>query len=316
MTEIGVDLWLNYIRADGVVLAQARLEGDWGIQMDRAEGSYFHFLAQGSACYSVAGGPNINLQPGDLLILPQGAAHHLKGLHHSQVTPLLEFARKLKSIQSDADDASVIMCGQFGIDRHMVLPAIQALPHALHLQADAKFSTPIAQTLKQLRNELEGNRVGDKVIIRHLLSTLFIYVLREWVTLTPHESRNWFSAMHNSRISKALTGIHQSPANPWTLTTLAQEAGLSRSAFARHFREAVGETPYSYLSRWRIGVAAQLLSNTKLSVSEVAAQVGYQSEDSFARAFKAARGVTPSKAREQPNATQLDAKRLRLPGHP
>jgi AraC family transcriptional activator of mtrCDE len=190
------------------------------------------------------------------------------------------------------------MCGQFGVDRHMVLPAIQALPRALHLRADPAALSAIPETLKQLRSELDSSRIGNKIIIRHLLSTLFVYVLREWSEATPAESNTWFAAMQNSRIAKALAGIHRSPEKSWTLNTLSQQAGLSRAAFARQFRDSVGETPHGYLTRWRLGIAAQLLAQTSLSVSEVAYRTGYKSEDSFSRAFKAARGMTPAKARE------------------
>jgi AraC-like DNA-binding protein len=74
---------------------------------------------------------------------------------------------------------------------------------------------------------------------------------------------------------------------------LAREAGLSRAAFARNFSASVGEPPHSYLTRWRMGIAAQLLEETDLRLSEIASRVGYRSEFSFSRAFKMARGVSP-----------------------
>jgi AraC-like DNA-binding protein len=74
---------------------------------------------------------------------------------------------------------------------------------------------------------------------------------------------------------------------------LAQEAGLSRAAFARIFNASVGEPPHSYLTRWRMGIAAQLLEETDLRLTEIAPRVGYRSEFSFSRAFKLARGVSP-----------------------
>jgi methylphosphotriester-DNA--protein-cysteine methyltransferase len=71
------------------------------------------------------------------------------------------------------------------------------------------------------------------------------------------------------------------------------KAGLSRAAFARNFSASVGEPPHSYLTRWRMGIAAQLLEETDLRLTEIAPRVGYRSEFSFSRAFKLARGVSP-----------------------
>ncbi|MFK3973550.1 helix-turn-helix domain-containing protein [Pseudomonas sp. NPDC087358] len=105
--------------------------------------------------------------------------------------------------------------------------------------------------------------------------------------------------MQNRHIAKALAGIHQSPESVWTLDILAREAGLSRSAFAQHFRSSVGETPHACLTRWRLGIAAPLLAQTSLSVYQIAEKVGYSPEYSFNRAFKQARGRTPTKERER-----------------
>ena len=77
------------------------------------------------------------------------------------------------------------------------------------------------------------------------------------------------------------------------LDDLAEQAGLSRAAFVRKFTASVGEPPHSYLTRWRMGIAAQLLEATDLRLGEIASRVGYRSEFSFSRAFKVARGVSP-----------------------
>lgn len=110
--------------------------------------------------------------------------------------------------------------------------------------------------------------------------------------------------MQNRRIAKALAGIHQSPDNDWTLDALAREAGLSRSAFSQQFRESVGETPYAYLTRWRLGIAARLLGQTCLTIREIAYEVGYSSEYSFNRAFKQPRGRTSTKKRERRQSSE------------
>jgi AraC family transcriptional activator of mtrCDE len=110
---------------------------------------------------------------------------------------------------------------------------------------------------------------------------------------TVSTAKDWFSAVRSTHTARALARIHEAPERAWTLEDLAQEAGVSRAAFARNFRASVGEPPHTYLTRWRMGIAAQLVEETDLRLSEIASRVGYQSEFSFSRAFKLARGVSP-----------------------
>ena len=84
---------------------------------------------------------------------------------------------------------------------------------------------------------------------------------------------------------------------------LAKAAGLSRSGLAAQFRTSVGEPPHSYLIRWRMGIAAQLLEHTGLRLAEIAARVGYKSEFAFSRAFARARRLSPARFRNRVNST-------------
>jgi AraC-like DNA-binding protein len=160
-----------------------------------------------------------------------------------------------------------------------------------------------AATLRLLRNEVETVDFGNQIVVRHLLSTLFVYVLREWADAASPLTGNWFSALRSPHIARALACIHEAPAKDWTLDALAEAVGLSRSAFAAQFRTSVGEPPHSYLTRWRMGIAAQLLEHTGLRLAEIAARVGYRSEFAFSRAFARARGLSPARFRNRANST-------------
>ena len=160
----------------------------------------------------------------------------------------------------------------------------------------------MADILRLLRKEVETADFGNQIVVRHLLSTLFIYVLREWADAASPLAGNWFSALRSPHIARALARIHEAPANDWTLDALAEAAGLSRSAFAAQFRTSVGEPPHGYLIRWRMGIAAQLLEHTGLRMAEIAARVGYKSEFAFGRAFARARGLSPARFRNQANS--------------
>lgn len=117
--------------------------------------------------------------------------------------------------------------------------------------------------------------------------------MRAWVDNASPATKDWFSAVRSAHTARALARIHEAPERAWTLENLAREAGLSRSALARNFSASVGEPPHRYLTRWRMGIAAQLLEETELRLSEIASRVGYRSEYSFSRAFKLAPGTSP-----------------------
>jgi len=91
--------------------------------------------------------------------------------------------------------------------------------------------------------------------------------------------------------------LHRNPAEPWTVATLAREVGISRSVLADRFRHYLGEPPVSYLIRWRLQLGARLLKSSSRSVAEIAAEVGYESEAAFNRAFKREFEVPPARYR-------------------
>ena len=94
-------------------------------------------------------------------------------------------------------------------------------------------------------------------------------------------------------ILPALSVLHADPAAPWTVETLAREVSLSRATLTRRFSTLVGEPPLSYLTRWRMELAARRLRETDKAVSAIARQVGYTSEFAFSRAFSRLRGLPP-----------------------
>src|SRR3984893_4496311 len=223
---------------------------------------------------------------------------------HPRSEPCLQhFLASHDGVFSPAPAATTIICGEFGIDRHMVLPAIQSLPLAVHLRASNNPGRAVADILRLQRNEVETADFGNQIVVRHLLSALFVYVLREWAEAASPLAGNWFSALRSPHIARTLACIHEAPANEWTLDALAEVAGLSRSAFAARFRTSVGEPPHSYLIRWRMGIAAQLLEHTGLRLAEIAARVGYKSEFAFGRGFARARGLSPAGFRNQAKST-------------
>ena len=73
---------------------------------------------------------------------------------------------------------------------------------------------------------------------------------------------------------------------PWTVETLAETAGMSRSAFAARFKELLGQAPLEYVTEWRMQKAMKLLQRRDKKLIDVARLVGYESDAAFSKAFK------------------------------
>ncbi len=127
---------------------------------------------------------------------------------------------------------------------------------------------------------------------------MFIEVLRRYIDDLPPEQTGWLAGLRDEVVSRALTLLHARPAHPWTLAELAQESASSRSNLARRFTDLVGQPPMQYLTQWRMQVAANLLAQGGAKVATIGAEVGYDSEAAFSRAFKKATGLAPGGWRE------------------
>jgi len=282
--------------AQGIVLVQARISGEWGVTLPQRPGAFFHFCLEGRAYLSAVGKPDICLEAGDIILVPQGLPHTVSSGIDSPVVGVEAFLAQVNGKVSSARKATSIVCGFFGPDTGILLTALNDLPAFVHLEACN--SALITENLKQLRDELRRSEFGSQPMIRHLLSTIFIYILREWERLRGDKT-NILSLAQRRQIAIALACIHERPFYQWTIEGLAMEAGLSRTVFAQRFAQSVGETPHAYLTRFRMGLATQMLKDTDESIAQIARRSGYSSQYSFSKAFKDASGFTPGQVRGQ-----------------
>src|SRR5438034_1267565 len=130
---------------------------------------------------------------------------------------------------------------------------------------------------------------------------------RRYIAQWPEGWTGWLAGARDPEVGKALALMHRRPAHPWTLAGLAKESGVSRSVLAERFRHFLDVPPMTYLTGWRLQLGARLLGSTSQSVAQVAAEVGYESEPAFNRAFKRAFGAPPARFRSQSRRPQRRA---------
>lgn len=135
---------------------------------------------------------------------------------------------------------------------------------------------------------------GAQVVLDRLLDWLLVCTLRGWFDQPEAVPPGWFHALGDDAVGPALRAMHAAPDRQWTLATLAREAGVSRTTLAARFTKLVGTPPLTYLTDWRMTVAADLLTDSTATVAAVARRVGYADAFSFSAAFKRRHGVSPS----------------------
>ncbi|MEL4072383.1 AraC family transcriptional regulator [Ochrobactrum sp. GPK 3] len=157
---------------------------------------------------------------------------------------------------------------------------------------------PRLATLMQLVDEeTRERRAARELVLERLLEVLLIEALRSGTETTSSPSLS--RGLGDERLAVALHAMHAHPGHPWTVSDLANEAALSRSAFFARFSRIVGHSPMGYLLAWRMALAKQLLRNSNLGIKQVAERVGYGSASTFSVAFARYAGIPPSRyARE------------------
>ncbi|WP_214414432.1 AraC family transcriptional regulator [Sphaerisporangium fuscum] len=154
--------------------------------------------------------------------------------------------------------------------------------------------------LDLLATEVARDEPGQDAVLHRMLDLLLVLALRAWCARPRAALPAWYRALADPAIGEALRLMHEDPAHRWTVAALAAKVGMSRAAFAARFAGLVGEPPLTYLTGWRMTLAADLLRDTEATVAAVARTVGYEDAFAFSVAFKRSRGVTPSAWRRGP----------------
>src|SRR5438270_6783233 len=123
---------------------------------------------------------------------------------------------------------------------------------------------------------------------------MFTEVVRPYLETLPPRQNGWLAGLRDEIVGPALMKLHERPERPWTLADLAREVAASRTVLAERFSDVVGVAPMMYLTRWRLQLAAGQLARSSAKVATIGAQVGYDSEAAFSRAFKRETGLSPA----------------------
>lgn len=195
-------------------------------------------------------------------------------------------------------DATTLIVGAYPVHGEINRRLLDALPVVLRVEAGGTGDA----VLDHLAAEVALDIPGQQVVLDRLLDWMLVCTLREWFDRPDGEPPRWWAAQRDPVVGDALRLMHGDPAAPWTVSSLAERTGVSRSTLAKRFTDLLGEPPLTYLAGWRMTLAADLLRTEEVTVAEVADRVGYSDPFGFSAAFKRIRGVNPSEFRRAATA--------------
>jgi AraC-like DNA-binding protein len=296
---------LHCLRMSGTFYSRSEFTAPWGLLLPPMPGCLmFHFLTSGRCYLEVGRGEKRQLQQGDLVLVPHGQGHQLASARGVRGEKLFSLPRVVASERYDVirhgggGASTTMICGAVRFDNPIAARLIELLPRVIYIKASSSPHMEwINSMLRFMAAEASQLRPGGEAVITRLADILVIQTLRAWMAQDPAARTGWLGALQHPQIGRALSLIHADPARSWSLELLADESGMSRSAFAAVFAKFVGEPPMLYVARWRMHLALTRLKEEDLSLAEIAEQVGYQSEAAFSRAFKRVHGTAPGAVR-------------------
>ncbi|UVK37865.1 AraC family transcriptional regulator [Mesorhizobium sp. AR10] len=308
---------LNAVRMTGAIFYHAECSAPWGFQVPAvrdvahvlAPGTErlvsYHLVTEGKAvvCFPDTAIP---VSAGDVLIIPHGDAHTVSNGSPSKFvdsgSTLGRFlAGDLTTMRlGGGGETTRFVCGYFGCERHADKLFLAGLPLMIRINIRGDSAGEwLENSIRHLVSEAGCGRPGQSILLSKMAEALFIETLRRYMEQLPAEQTGWLAGARDAVVGSALALMHRRPFHPLTIAELATEAGTSRSVLAQRFTLYLGEPPLAYLTRWRLQLAARLLETTQQTVLQVAAEVGYDSEAAFNRAFKREFGVPPGQFRKR-----------------
>ncbi|MBJ6643084.1 AraC family transcriptional regulator [Streptomyces sp. BSE7-9] len=298
-------------RARGAFMIRACFDPPWAVRVEDRAPLTVMLLVRGDAWLLPDRGEGIRLRAGDLavargpdpytcadapgtepqaLILPGGRCHHPDGRPLNGSMDL-----GVRTWGDRPDSGTVLLIGTYQVRGEIGGRLLDALPPLLPLGADV-WECPLTPLLME---EVGRDAPGQEVVLDRLLDLLVIAALRAWFARPEAEPPAWYGALSDPVVGPVLRLLQDDPARAWTVAGLAEKAGVSRAALARRFTRLVGEPPMSYLTGWRLALAADRLRDTDDTLAALARQVGYGSAFALSTAFKRAYGVSPQEWRNR-----------------
>lgn len=294
-----IDTLITLADVRGSLDLRCQFQGDWALDHDQEVRGIapYHIVLAGECRVELPDGRRLKLVAGDILVLPTGISHLLlsRGERVSPSRPQREEGGLLTVQRFGNGQELDLLCGRFIYQPDSLL--LSALPDYLLISTESlNAGDPLPSLVALLRSEADGNQAGGQFMVNALTSALFTLVLRAHLQQSP-QSEGSLALLSDKRLGRAWQAMLEDPAHEWTVEALAELASMSRATFMRAFSKLSGTSPWTLLTQVRMQRAYGLLSRSQSGLSDIAAQVGYQSQAAFSKVFKDTYGMAPGQFR-------------------
>jgi AraC-like DNA-binding protein len=267
----------------------------------------YHAVTAGRCFACLDGGEAVPLEAGEVVLFTSADPHVMSSSAGMRAEPptadmidiadagLLPF--QINLMNGGAVSARLV-CGYLACDAKPFNPLLEALPPMIKAGDPHRNDNGwLGQFIHFAVAEVTEKRAGSESVLMKLSELMFIDVVRRYIEALPPQNAGWLAGLRDPAVGKALALIHSRPSFNWTIEGLARQSGTSRTVMAERFMRFVGVPPMHYLAKWRMQVASEML-NRNANIATIAAEIGYESEAAFSRAFKKMMGVPPSAWRQ------------------
>ena len=296
---------LSICRSERAVTARFTLTAPWGLHSAGVSGAMIRMTRGAPYWIQVQSGPPVRVDAGDLVMLPLGAPHTMTSEPGVRATPFAQLIAQhaigprdehpLVFNHGGGGELTDMFSVQVWFSAYCRHSVFRILPPLIHIrEKDLPIASCLATTMQSLIMETLTRRPGWWLSASRMGELLLVNILREYLEKETAVGTGWLRGISDPAIARAIVRMHREPQQVWTVSSLASEAGMSRSRFSDRFKELVGATPIGYLTAHRMALAAEQLEGGALHLSQIAEEAGYESEKVFARAFRRWSGVTPN----------------------
>ncbi|WP_293699079.1 AraC family transcriptional regulator [uncultured Agrococcus sp.] len=302
---------LSHIRSAGALLGKSLMSPPWSVRFTDGASMTLVTMLRGEGWVLPDGAPPVRLRHRDVAIVQGPGPFSLISELDSKAEPLYvrtedgictdgtglvltdEICLDVRTCGTRLDAQHAMLTGSFTMTGRIAERLLGSFPRVLVVPRHQQRSA----ILELLEAELVRDESGQQAVLDRFLELVLIGTLRDWLALPGSAVPGWHRATADPVVGIALAAIHEEPARPWTVESLARKAQVSRATFARQFTETIGEPPIAYLTGWRLCLAADLLERSEDTVESIARQVGYSSAYALSTAFTRQFDIRPSRHR-------------------
>lgn len=301
---------LDGVRARTAAFCQTILDPPWALRIEDGAALAFATVLRGHAWIVPDHGEPVAMHQGDVAVVkgpgPYTVADHPATVPDVVVGPMnrlsapdgTDLTERLalgpRTSGWSRNGAALVASGTYQVTSDVSGKLLDALPEIVVVPA-AQVQDPV---MRLLAEEVGRDVPGQQVVLDRMLDIALVATLRAWFERTEAAAPGWYGAHTDPLAGPALRAFHDDPAHPWTVGELATTLGCSRAALARRFTASVGEPPMTYLTGWRIALAADQLRASDRTIEAIAHQVGYANAFALSVAFKRVRGLSPKQYRD------------------